>query len=110
MPFRLPVVRVSAILAVLAVIAATAFTAAPAGAQEEHNAATIERDSRQALALLRKNSIPADKLADDAAGILVFPKILKGGLIIGGQYGEGALFQNDAVKQYYSTAAASFGL
>src|SRR3546814_13621716 len=46
----------------------------------------------------------------DAAGILVFPKILKGGLIIGGQYGEGALFKGDAVSQYYSTAAASFGL
>src|SRR3546814_17496969 len=29
---------------------------------------------------------------------------------IGGQYGEGALFKNDAVSQYYSTAAASFGL
>src|SRR3546814_18951084 len=39
-----------------------------------------------------------------------FPKIVKGGLIIGGQYGEGALFKNDAVSQYYSTAAASFGL
>src|SRR3546814_5665515 len=39
-----------------------------------------------------------------------FPKIVKGGLIIGGQYGEGALFKGDAVSQYYSTAAASFGL
>jgi lipid-binding SYLF domain-containing protein len=103
--------RVSAILVVLAVLTAvTGFTAAPAGAQEEHTAATIERDARNALALLRENSAPADKIAADAAGILVFPKILKGGLIIGGQYGEGALFQNDAVKQYYSTAAASFGL
>ncbi|WP_193371411.1 YSC84-related protein [Pelagibius marinus] len=110
MPFRFPVIRVSAFLAVLAVIATAAFTTTPAGAQEEHTAATIERDSREALALLKKNSAPADKIAEDAAGILVFPKILKGGLIIGGQYGEGALFQNDTVKQYYSTAAASFGL
>src|SRR3546814_7010647 len=39
-----------------------------------------------------------------------FPKIVKGGVLIGGQYGEGALFKNDAVSQYYSTAAASFGL
>ena len=35
---------------------------------------------------------------------------MKGGLIIGGQYGEGALFKGDALVQYYSTAAASFGL
>ena len=40
----------------------------------------------------------------------MFPKILKGGLIIGGQYGEGALFENDKVAGYYSTAAGSFGL
>ncbi len=108
MPFRFPVIRVSAILAVLAVFTAvTGFEATPARAEK---AATIEQNSREALALLRKNSAPADKIAGDAAGILVFPKIVKGGLIIGGQYGEGALFQNDAVKQYYSTAAASFGL
>ena len=49
-------------------------------------------------------------MADDASGILVFPKIVKGGLIIGGQYGEGALFKDDAVAGYYSTAAGSFGL
>lgn len=105
MPLRFPVV-----LAALAVIAATAFTAAPASAQEEHTAATIERDSRNALALLKENSEAAKRLSTDAAGILVFPKILKGGLIIGGQYGEGALFKNDVLTQYYSTAAASFGL
>ncbi|MEO3429206.1 lipid-binding SYLF domain-containing protein [Pelagibius sp. CAU 1746] len=108
MPFRIPVSRASAILVALAVLTVVAaFTAAPARAEK---AATIEQHSREALALLRKNSAPADKIAEDAVGILVFPKIVKGGLIIGGQYGEGALFQNDAVKQYYSTAAASFGL
>ena len=100
--------RFPVLLAVFAVlVAATSFDPAPARAE---TAATIEKDSRDALALLRKNSAPADKIAGDAAAILVFPKILKGGLIIGGQYGEGALFKNDAVAQYYSTAAASFGL
>src|SRR3546814_2404933 len=68
------------------------------------------KSSRDALALLKQNSPAAAKLAPEAAAILVFPKIVKGGLIIGGQYGEGALFKNDAVSQYYSTAAASFGL
>jgi lipid-binding SYLF domain-containing protein len=100
--------RFPVLLAVFAVlVAATSFDPAPARAE---TAATIEQNSRDALALLRKNSAPADKIAGDAAAILVFPKILKGGLIIGGQYGEGALFKNDAVAQYYSTAAASFGL
>src|SRR3546814_1147260 len=40
-----------------------------------------------ALALLKQNSPAAAKLAPEAAAILVFPKIVKGGLIIGGQYG-----------------------
>jgi len=100
--------RFSAILAVAVILAAaTAFGATSARAEK---AATIEQHSRDALALLEKNSEAAKRLAKDAAGILVFPKIVKGGLIFGGQYGEGALFKNDAVAGYYSTAAASFGL
>lgn len=101
-------VRFPVILAILA-LCATALGVAPAPARAE-KAATIEQHSREALALLKKNSPAADKLAPEAAAILVFPKIVKGGLIIGGQYGEGALFKDDSVAQYYSTAAASFGL
>lgn len=100
--------RIPVLLAALAVFA-TALAAGPLPARAE-KAATIEANSRAALTLLKQNSPAAAKLAPDAAAILVFPKILKGGLIIGGQYGEGALFKNDAVAQYYSTAAASFGL
>lgn len=100
---RVPVL--SAML--LAVLVLFTLTSVPAQAEK---AATIEQHSREALALLKKNSPPAAKLAPDAAAILVFPKIVKGGLIIGGQYGEGALFKGDALAQYYSTAAASFGL
>jgi len=100
--------RIPVLLAAL-VVFATALAAGPLPARAE-KAATIEANSRAALQLLRQNSPAADKLAPDAAAILVFPKIVKGGLIIGGQYGEGALFKGDKVAQYYSTAAASFGL
>lgn len=106
MPLRFPV-----ILAILAAVAVTtAFAAGSAGAQETSKAATIEQHSREALALLQQTSEGARRLAGDAAGILVFPKIVKGGMIIGGQYGEGTLFQGDAKAGFYSTAAASFGL
>jgi lipid-binding SYLF domain-containing protein len=100
--------KIPAVLGVLAVIAAVGlFEAVPARAE---TAAEIETESRAALTLLLENSTAAKQLAKEAAGILVFPKILKGGLIIGGQYGEGALFKQDAVAGYYNTAAASFGL
>lgn len=100
--------RFPTFFAALAIVAlAVGFNATSARAE---SAAIIEKNSRDALALLKKNSAPARDLAGEAAGILVFPKIIKGGLIVGGEYGEGALFKGNAVSQYYSTAAASFGL
>ena len=45
-----------------------------------------------------------------AKGILVFPKVLKAGFLIGGEYGEGALLINGRTHAYYNTAAASIGL
>jgi len=49
-------------------------------------------------------------LSKRAKGILVFPGIVKAGLVIGGQFGEGALFKNGKVTGYYNTAGASYGL
>lgn len=98
--------RLAMALIILAVMAIP-MTAPPAWADK---AATIEAHSRDALALLYEKSPGAKALSDDAAGILVFPKIVKGGLIVGAHYGEGALFKNEAVAGYYSSGAASFGL
>jgi len=44
-----------------------------------------------------------------AKGVLVFPKVYKAGIGIGGEYGEGALRIGGRTVDYYSTAAASFG-
>jgi len=44
-----------------------------------------------------------------ANGILIFPKVVKAGLGIGGEYGEGALRIGGKTVDYYSTAAASIG-
>lgn len=45
-----------------------------------------------------------------AEGVLVFPDVIKAGIGIGGEYGEGALRINGKTVAYYSTAAASIGL
>ena len=45
-----------------------------------------------------------------AKGILVFPDVLKAGLVVGGQYGEGALRVKGKTDGYYSTVAVSYGL
>lgn len=54
---------------------------------------------------------PANKdLAGKAAGMLVFPHITKGGVGIGGEYGEGVLQVGGKTISYYSVSSASIGL
>jgi lipid-binding SYLF domain-containing protein len=49
-------------------------------------------------------------LADNAAGVLVFPRITKAGAGIGGEHGDGALLVNGKTVGYYSSSGASVGL
>ncbi len=49
------------------------------------------------------------ELASKAVGMLVFPSVLKGGFVVGGEYGEGALLVGGRTIDYYSVAAASVG-
>jgi len=44
-----------------------------------------------------------------AKGTLVFPTITKAGLVIGGEFGEGALRISGKSADYYNIASASFG-
>src|SRR6266850_1786164 len=48
-------------------------------------------------------------LAAKAAGILVFPTVVKAGMGIGGEYGEGAMRVGGKTTGYYNTIAASVG-
>jgi lipid-binding SYLF domain-containing protein len=45
-----------------------------------------------------------------AKGVLVLPRVIKAGFVVGGEYGEGALKINGKTVAYYSIAAGSFGL
>ena len=49
-------------------------------------------------------------LANNAAAVLVFPDITKGGIGIGGEHGYGALQENGKTVGYYSISGASIGL
>jgi lipid-binding SYLF domain-containing protein len=52
----------------------------------------------------------ARDLGSRAQGLLVFPRVLAGGLVVGGEYGDGALRTKGATQGYYRTIAASVGL
>jgi len=49
-------------------------------------------------------------LSGTATAVLVFPKITKAGLGIGGQYGDGVLFKGGQAAGFYNTSGASYGL
>jgi lipid-binding SYLF domain-containing protein len=70
----------------------------------------IQRDAEMALQELYASSPEAKKLSTKAKGILVFPRIIKGGLIVGGHYGEGALFKGGQCKGFYNSVAATYGM
>jgi len=88
-------------------VAAFLFTAFAANAE---TAAEIDRDVDNAIQKLYAASPTAKELSTVARGMLVFPSVVKGGLIIGGQYGKGALRVGGETVGYYNTAAASYGL
>ncbi len=71
--------------------------------------AEIDREVKNALKELYAESATARTLGAKAKGILVFPSIVKGGFIVGGQYDEGALQKNGKTKGYYNTVQVSYG-
>ncbi len=74
------------------------------------SAAELNRDATAALRNLYDSEPGVRELGAKAKGILVFPSIIKAGFIVGGQYGEGALFKGGKSVAYYNTVAASYGL
>ena len=80
------------------------------GLASADSAAEIDRNVDTALQNLYAKTPAAKELSKVAKGILVFPEIFKGGLIIGGQYGVGALREEGKTVGYYKTVAASYGL
>lgn len=73
-------------------------------------AAELDRDANHALDKLFADSGAAKNLASAAKGVLVFPDVIKGGFLVGGQYGEGVLRVGNKTEGYYNTVAVSYGL
>ena len=52
---------------------------------------------------------PSRELGRKAAGVLVFPSVIKAGFGVGGEYGEGVLIVKREPAGYYNIISASFG-
>jgi len=99
----------------LGALAATAVLTAALPARAEE-AGVIDARVNLALGKLWAQVPGSRELTTQAKGVLVMPSVLKGGFIVGGAYGEGALRLNDGTGSYqtsaayYSVGAASVGL
>lgn len=74
------------------------------------SAKVIDANVDAALARFSSEVEGAKGYLDSAKGVLVLPKVIKAGLIIAGEFGEGALRVDGKTVDYYNTTAASFGL
>jgi lipid-binding SYLF domain-containing protein len=89
-------------------VAATIATMAmPASAESR---AALDADAKRAYNKLVATVPAAKAITGRAVAVLVFPKITKAGLVIGGQFGEGVLMRGGKPVGYYNTAGASYGL
>jgi len=83
-----------------------------AAAPEQAKAATATEINREVNATLRSfvnQNRSARELGRKAAGFLVFPSVIKAGIGLGGEYGEGVLVIKGNPAGYYNLVSASFG-
>ena len=97
--------RVLAVFGAIVSIAAAVTCVTPALASDR----SLDQDARAALQALYAKTPAARALGAKATGILVFPRIIKAGLIVGGQGGDGVMLKNGKTAGYYSRGGLSVG-
>ncbi|MHA7679669.1 lipid-binding SYLF domain-containing protein [Cupriavidus sp. PET2-C1] len=71
----------------------------------------LEASARSALQKLNDTNPKTKDLLARSKGVLVFPDIMKAGLIVGAQGGNGVMFSPDGTALgYYNASAVSYGL
>jgi lipid-binding SYLF domain-containing protein len=84
------------------------------GAEQAAGAADLRRsidaDVDGTLQRLYSTVGGSRELVAKASGVLVFPSVLQAGLVVGAQYGKGALRVGGRTVGYYSTTSGSLGL
>lgn len=91
-------------------VTAVALTLAlPSLQAQAATAEDLNQDAAQALQTLYKTHPGAELLGKNAKAVLVFPKIIKAGLVFGGSYGEGVMTRAGMAPAYYNSVSASWG-
>ncbi len=72
-------------------------------------ASIIEAKVNEAIKEFAKEVEGGEAFLAKTKGYLVFPSVMKGGFVVGGEYGEGALRVNGETQHYFSITSASVG-
>ena len=112
MNHSIPIIcRLALILATPAMLTQCAYDPVTRANASQVSRGEISSQARAGLEDLYAKEPGARRLGRSAAGILVFPHITKGGLMVGAEAGNGVLFdRNGGIRGYYQTAGASYGL
>lgn len=102
--------RIRAIALAAALVATALLPRFAADAAYAATAEDLNKDADQALQALYRGNPAAEALAKKAHAVLVFPNIVKAGLVFGGAYGEGVLKKGAAYAGYYNSVTGSWGL
>jgi len=98
---------------VLLGLASLAFILGPFLATTSHarskTATEINRESDRALSVFAHQVTGGQEILNSAKGVLVIPNVVKAGLGLGGEYGEGALRICGKTVAYYNIAGGSMG-
>jgi lipid-binding SYLF domain-containing protein len=81
-----------------------------AGRAAAATAEDLDRSANHSLQMLYQNRPIAFDISKRAKAILVFPNIVKAGLIFGGSYGEGVLEEKGVANDYFNSVSGSWGL
>ena len=74
------------------------------------SAAEIDQNVNETIAVFKEEVNGAEVFLDQAAGYLVFPRVIKVGVGVGAETGEGALRVGGNTVDYYRTTSGSIGL
>lgn len=93
----------------LSAIAVAALAALPLGAAQAKSGAAIDAKVDAALVRFKQDVQGADDYLKAAKGVLVMPEVKKAGLVVGSQWGDGALRVGGKTAAYYRMDAGSLG-
>lgn len=80
------------------------------GVAHAQSAGELDAAADATLQRLVTSEPVTEQMVASAAGILIFPEIVKGGLVVGAAAGDGVLRAGGGTEGYYRSVAVSYGL